>query len=166
MARVSRPGVLRESKDGRPNCSRLGSRGLRMGVMAFCSLALLACRDSHGEAKVTFGVFFGGQVQQRDRIEFELDTTKQTQGFRVELTPPAERARKVSWELTKPERARNRAGANVTAGDALLPAGQAVFEQDIEFSPGDPLGLWNIRVLLDDQLLLDRPFLVYEPSEP
>jgi hypothetical protein len=35
----------------------------------------------------------------------------------------------------------------------------------LPFSPDDPLGLWNIRVLVGDQVVIDRPFVVYDAIE-
>lgn len=50
-------------------------------------------------------------------------------------------------------------------GQARWRPGETVFEQVLPFSPGDPLGLWNIRVLVGSRVVLDRPFLVYDPEE-
>jgi hypothetical protein len=30
------------------------------------------------------------------------------------------------------------------------------------FHPGDPLGSWHIRVAMDEQVLIDRAFVVYD----
>ena len=80
----------------------------RHGSVLVLALQLaLACSCScHREPTVEqeqamFGVLFGGQVQQRTRIPFELDTSKQSVGFRIEVTP-SDRVRRVQWELTKP----------------------------------------------------------------
>jgi hypothetical protein len=56
-------------------------------------------------------------------------------------------------------RARSR---KVQLGQARWRPGEAVFEQALPFLPGDPLGLWNIRVLVGSQVVMDRPFLVYD----
>jgi hypothetical protein len=141
-------------------------------------LALVACEarsNASPQAGVSaeFGIFYGGQVQERDEIPFELDTAKQRQGFRLTLSPPPAQAHLVHWELGRPGRGKrvpDRQGHKARArpvqlGRAHFRPGEAVFEQVLAFSPGDPLGLWNIRVLIDDRVVIDRPFVVFDASE-
>lgn len=117
--------------------------------------------------RAAFGVFYGGQVQRRDELPFQLDTGRQRQGFRIELAAPLDSATEVHWEISRPSRA---ASASVAQPDgrvtemrsATMAAGQTRFEQPLTFEPGDPLGLWNIRVVVGEQVLLDRPFWVYD----
>jgi hypothetical protein len=126
-------------------------------------------------ANAKFGVFFGGQIQERREIPFDLDPTKLTQGFRIEFRKPLVRDATVEWRIDKPvEGARKRRlkhGAEAkspepaTASErAVAHAGETRFERVTHFEPGDPLGLWNVRVLVDDKVVIDRPFEVYDPA--
>jgi hypothetical protein len=129
------------------------------------SLAGSGCdrtRADGAEASAQFGIFFGGQIQQRQEIPFELDTTRQTQGFRVELDAPSDRDRTIAWEVARPSGSARGPRRVTVVGSATLGRGQRILEQTLPFEPGDPLGLWNVRVVLDDRVLLDRPFLVYD----
>lgn len=120
-----------------------------------------------------FGVFFGGQVQQRKEIPFELDATRQTQGFRVRLEPPPKDPVEVRWELALPGAGRPRRDSQgrlarprkVLLGQARWRPNEPVFEQALPFTPGEPLGLWSIRVLVGSRVVLDRPFWVYDADE-
>ncbi len=124
------------------------------------------------EARVAaeFGIFYGGQVQQRQDIPLEVDASRQRQGFRLQLTPPPDRALEVRWELGMPgsgrtvldSQGRKARPRKVQLGQAHWRPGAAAFEQLLQFSPGDPLGLWNIRVMVGRQVVIDRPFLVYD----
>lgn len=140
-------------------------------------VALLACEarvnSAAGSMSAEFGVLYGGQVQERDEIPIELDTTKQLQGFRVTRVPAPVQALEVRWELGRPGRGRRAPDSQgrkarprqVQLGRAHFRPGEPVFEQVLAFSPDDPLGLWNIRVLVGDQVVIDRPFLVFDPIE-
>ena len=140
-------------------------------------LGLLACEARRGAAAQTtgaeFGILYGGQVQEREQIPFELDASRQRLGFRLTQSPPAARALEVRWELGKPGKGRRQADSQgrkarprqVQLGRSHFRPGEAVFEQVLPFAPDDPLGLWNIRVLVDDRVVLDRPFLVFDPIE-
>jgi hypothetical protein len=144
-------------------------------------LALLACdrlkqSASEPSVKAQFGVFYGGQIQQRRQIPFELDPAQQTHGFRVQFAQPPAQPHEVSWQLSPPRAASNRrAKPGTTAaqgeapsrnfsGTALIAAGQRELSQVWSFAPGDALGVWNIRITLDRRVLLDRPFLVYDAT--
>jgi hypothetical protein len=114
---------------------------------------------------------YGGQIQERQEIPFELDQSKQQIGFRIELKEPMTEPVEVKWELSKPG---NRAPTGSTVSrpegrvtklqSATLPAHQSRFEQLVELRPGDPLGLWNIRVTLGQTVLIDRPFVVFDAA--
>lgn len=126
-------------------------------------LALAGCRERGPQAaRAELGVFFGGQVQEREAIPFELDRGRQTQGFRVELGDTSDRAATVRWEIDRPA---PRGGRVTELGQAELRAGQRRFDCEIPFKPGDPLGIWNVRVLVDDVLVLDRAVEIYDQRE-
>jgi len=155
--------------NGRPLPRRL------LPLVSGClALALVACKSPPTEARLVeraqFGVFYGGQVQERKEIPFELDRAKQEHGFRIDFAQPLAEGITVSWEIDMPgstRRVRDRRGRLgkgrlVKLGEAVVSAGRKRFDQLLPFQPGDPLGLWNIRVVLREQVLIDRPFLVYD----
>jgi hypothetical protein len=132
----------------------------------------VVCAASEPRVQAEFGIFYGGQVQERQQLPLEIDGTRQAQGFRLRMESPPERALEVRWELGMPgtgrrvpdsrgQRARPR---KVQLGQARWRPGEAVFEQVLPFAPGDPLGLWNIRVLLGSNVVLERPFFVYDDA--
>ena len=146
------------------------ARGLGLALLCACT----APSDLTAPGiSAEFGVLYGGQVQERDEIPFSLDTARQRQGFRLTHTPAPAQPLEVRWELGKPgqgrrtpdsqgRRARPRA---VQLGRAHFRAGEPVFEQALPFAPDDPLGLWNLRVLVGDRVVLERPFVVYDAVE-
>ena len=105
--------------------------------LALLGLALAACQapgdpEAPGlEAK--FGVFYGGQVQELDDIPLSLDSARQRQGFRLELTPPPELYRQFGGDMglgggpdLQPD------GGRVGAGDLharVDPRGRAVADR-------------------------------------
>jgi hypothetical protein len=116
-----------------------------------------------------FGVFFGGQVQERSELPFELDRARQVQGFRIELDPPPAQALDVRWELSLPssqravdDQGRKAPARRTRSGQVSMRPGEPRLEQTLPFASDDPLGLWNIRVLLGERVVIDRPFLVYD----
>ena len=116
-------------------------------------------------AVATFGVLYGGQIQQKREIPFELDPARQTQAFRVTLDAPAPSPLRVAWELSKPGRGGRKPTTKLE--EAHLATGETLFERTLPFAPGDPTGLWNLRVVLTlpdgrETLVLDRPFEVYD----
>jgi hypothetical protein len=123
--------------------------------------------------RAAFGIFYGGQVQEREQIPFEVDRARQVQGIRVEFRQPLRREVKIAWEVNRPKHARPSAEARrrgsgdriVELGEATAKLGQTRFEQLLPFQPGDPLGTWNVRVIVDGRLALDRRFLVYDAQE-
>jgi hypothetical protein len=125
-------------------------------------------------ATAKFGVFFGGQIQERREIPFELDGAKQTQGFRVEFGTKLPAATDVEWRIDRPtppprKTARRTAAAaeppkGPIVGKERVRAGEDRFEQALRFEPGDPLGLWNVRVITQGRVVLDRAFELFDPA--
>jgi hypothetical protein len=148
---------------------------VRCGLLGL--LAVAAC-DARSDAaardgvSAEFGIFYGGQVQELDEIPFELDAAKQRQGFRLTVRPAPAGALEVRWEVGRPgrgRRVRDSQGRDarpraVEVGRAHFRPGEPVFEQVLPFAPDDPLGLWNMRVLIDDQVVMDRPFVVFDAA--
>jgi hypothetical protein len=108
-----------------------------------------------------FGVFFGGQVQERDEIPFELDRARQSQGFRLEFTEALNQPVELHWEIHKPPSSAAPKGV-VELGQTRVAAGQTRYEHALVLQPGDPLGVWNVRVLVDERPVLDRAVSFYD----
>jgi hypothetical protein len=136
-------------------------------LLLLCA-ALLACQRSDPKLTVAeFGVFYGEEIQERREIPFVVDATKQQQGFRILLGEPAKAPIEVRWELARPGPTRSEGTGNPDArvtelGVAVLPPGERRFEQRFPLKAGDPLGLWNIRVTVGQELAIDRAFTVFD----
>jgi hypothetical protein len=165
-------------------------------------LTLEACHDPRTLGPIgapvvaaQLGVFFGGQVQQKDEIPFDLDPTAGRQGFRIEFDDSLRHAVDIAWEITRPEApptpaprssrrrepASPRLGAaavqepasppaaprpSVERGHAMAQVGESRFDRDFAFRPGDVLGTYNYRVLVDRRLVIDKSLDVYDPADP
>jgi len=157
------------------SCARRSARSFP-ALLLLIGLALirLECKEpartSGLVAEAKFGIFYGGQVQQREQIPFQLDRAKQQHGIRIDFSGPPGQSVKVAWELDMPgssKRVRDgegRVGKGrlVKTEQATIPAGRRRFDRLLHFQPGDPLGTWNIRVLVEQEVVIDRPFLVYD----
>lgn len=138
-------------------------------LLALCLMASCEREVRSPIATAEFGIFYGGQIQERRELPFQLDATKQQQGFRVVFSEPLEHDARVRWELSRPapttarQHPVSRPEGRVTElGEATVTSGSRSFEQRFSFNAGDPLGLWNIRVTVDDHLAIDRPFNVFD----
>ncbi|MEN9577405.1 MAG: hypothetical protein RJA70_414 [Pseudomonadota bacterium] len=139
-----------------------------------CDQKVNSAPISHSEARVKsaqFGVFFGGQIQERTEIPFILEGNKQQLGFRVVFDGALPSAQELHWEFSRPTPRRQGTpavstpeGRTAQLSVATLAAGETRFEHLLTFVPGDPLGLWNLRVVLGTDVVIDRPFLVYDPA--
>jgi hypothetical protein len=151
----------------------------RLRLLDLAVIALLGChaqRPLDPVEHAAFGVLFGGQVQELDQIPFELDRARQTLGFRIDFRDRLRQSSDVTWELdvplAPPESAKApRASKSKSSlppdrtlrrGHAKVPSGSSRFEQVLALEPGDPLGTWNVRVQLDSETIIDRPFLLYD----
>jgi hypothetical protein len=138
------------------------------GFSVALGLASCGCENrpttSQKGPRAEFGVFFGGQVQQRAEIPFVVDGTQQIQGFRIDLSEPATMAVAVSWEVEMPAPLAGRDKTVAKLGRASIQQGQQRLDQKLPVEPGDPLGLYNVRVLVGDQLVIDRAFLVFDEA--
>lgn len=134
-------------------------------ALAGLSLAVLACEREPANGgliqEARLGVFFGGQIQQREELARVFDES-QSQGFRIVFREPLRESKRVRWELVLPSKAPRGDVVVTKLGEVTLPAGQRQVDQVFGFEPGDPLGLWNIRVLVGDELVIDRAWLVYD----
>jgi len=138
-------------------------------------LALLAssCKADEPAAtlvdKARFGVFFGGQVQDRSELALELDRAKQSIGIRIDFKRPLARELAVGWELSMPVRGKSlpadAADRVVQYGEATARVGQSRLDIPLAFRPGDPLGIWHVRVKVDGAVVIDRDVTVRMDSE-
>jgi hypothetical protein len=143
-------------------------------------LALSGCQAEQPRELVLsakFGVLFGGQIEERREVPFELDPTKQTLGFRIEFSEPLTANAKVEWDIAPPRAAgRGRAHAPEpqkptpeparasSSGTEDARAGETRFDHLTPFHPGDPLGLWNVRVVVRGKVVIDRPIEIYDAA--
>src|SRR5437868_2548635 len=49
--------------------------------------------------RAEFGVLFGGQIQERRELPFELDRSKQTLGFRIDFSEPLGADTEIEWRI-------------------------------------------------------------------
>ena len=141
--------------------------------LALLLFALVACQPNKPRPLVSraeFGVFFGGQVQERAEIPFQLDRSKLSFGFRIEFSEPLVREVKLAWELERPAPGKTSAVQRqapariVQLGESKARVGLPSFDQPLAFQPGDALGTWKIKVSADDQVVIDRSFVVYDAA--
>ncbi len=114
-----------------------------------------------------FGVFFGGQMQEREEIPLIVDRARQSIGIRLEFESAPAAPERVSWELEKPRVAKSGAslGSVVDYGEARTRAGEPVLDVPLAFREGDRPGAWRVRVALDGKNVLDRAFKVIPASD-
>jgi hypothetical protein len=139
------------------------SRGVALGIAAL--VLALGCERAPAPSPVRarFGVFFGGQVEEREEVPLILDRARQNIGVRLEFGEPPATSARVSWELEKPaatDKSGKSQGSLVDYGEARTRPGEAVLDVPLAFRPGDRAGAWHIRVALDGKSVLDRAFKV------
>jgi len=147
-------------------------RGASIVVLAAFAL-LAACKTERGPdplvERAAFGVFFGGQIQDRKELPFELEVAKQQQGFRVDFREPLASATPVHWEIARPLSAKSaklEAGSTVTeVGDATARVGETRLDVPISFRQGQVLGNWHVRLSVAARVVLDRDVLVFDARE-
>jgi len=139
-------------------------------ALSLAALALLAACHRAPEppaVRARFGVFFGGEVQERTEVPLVLDRTRQTIGVRLEFATPPTTVARVTWELEKPVASKSGkpAGTVVDYGEARTRPGEAVLDVPLSFRQGDRAGAWHVRVALDGKSVLDRAFKVIPASD-
>lgn len=119
--------------------------------------------------RASFGVFFGGQIQDRAELPFELDESKQRCGIRIDFRAPLERPLPVGWEIDRPasDRAKSNSAADrvVEVGQASARAGERRLDVPILLRPGQLLGNWRVRVKVAGRAVIDRDVLVFDARE-
>lgn len=147
---------------------------LRCARLLALALILLGC-PSKGDPdplveRALFGVFFGGQIQNRSELPFELDPAKQSIGIRIDFRAPLTRAVPVSWEIARPASVKAKksdAGADqiVEVGQTLGRVGERRLDVPLSLRQGQVLGTWHVRVKVDARVVIDRDVLVFDPRE-
>lgn len=110
------------------------------------------------------GVFYGGQIQEREEVPMVLDQSRQSQGFRLEFERPLGKPVSIRWEIEMPGAGRGGPLHLSKLGELTAQPGQQRIDQLFAFEPGDPLGLWNLRVHVEDELVIDRAWWVFDPA--
>jgi hypothetical protein len=153
---------------------RLAFAARRSCALLVLGLVALGCKHPSGPdplvLRATFGVFFGGQIQDRKELPFELDPAKQQQGIRIDFREPLERTVRVAWEIARPvssKAAKSDAAIEqvVEVGEAMARAGETRLDVPISFRQGQVLGTWHVRVQVDAHVVVDRDVLVFDPRE-
>lgn len=134
-----------------------------LGSLACLALmSLCACSRGSGkhELSASVGVFYGGQVQELERVVVSR-TSGKVIGFRVEREAPSSEGNvDVSWEIVRP----GPMGRRVTeTGRGTLETGQLRFDHVLE-TPDRQLGTYNVRVLANGRIVLDRALLLVPGS--
>jgi hypothetical protein len=136
--------------------------------------SLLGCQNKPEQdplvERAAFGVFFGGQIQDRKELPFELDPSKQSCGIRIDFKAPLARSVAVGWEIARPlgEKASKADGGldRVTeVGQAAARIGERRLDIPILLRQGQVLGSWHVRVKVDERAVIDRDVLVFDPRE-
>jgi hypothetical protein len=152
---------------------RRGCWPLLAGVLALGLLGGTGCKSEKTDdplvERAAFGVFFGGQIQDRKELAFELDQTKQRIGIRIEFRAPLARSVPVAWEIARPlaKTKHGDAAADhvVEVGDAAARVGEARLDVPLSLRQGQGLGAWHVRVKVDGRQVIDRDVLVFDPRD-
>jgi hypothetical protein len=142
-------------------------RGFRLWVALALSVAACEKPSEPPAVRASFGVFFGGQVQEREELPLVLDRTRQTHGIRLDFRDPPERALRVTWEIEKPAGAKNEDGGTITDyGETRTRIGEERLEIPLAFRATDRPGAWRVRVSVAERVVLDRAFEVVQKAPP
>lgn len=138
------------------------------------ALLVLGCKAKSDSdplvERASFGVFFGGQIQNRSELPFELDPAKQSIGVRIEFRAPLTRAVPVGWEIARPasvKASKRDAGADqiVEVGETSGRVGESRLDVPLSLRQGQVLGTWHVRVKVDARVVIDRDVLVFDARE-
>ena len=132
-------------------------------VAGFALVAALSagCREDGAPPPIRaeFGVFFGGQVQEREELALR-GTPGQVHGIRLDFADPPNRALAVTWEIEKPDPASKSDGKLVEYGKVSSRPGEPRLDIPLAFKPGDRPGTWHVKASVEGALVLDRDFKV------
>lgn len=117
--------------------------------------------------RARFGVFFGGDVQEREELPLIFDRSRQIHGIRIDFDQVPSTPLRVAWEVEKPGTGRDGGGGLVDYGEVRTREGSRRLDIPLSFREGDKPGAWKVRVMLEDKALLERRFLVIaDNNEP
>lgn len=140
-------------------------RVVRSSCVVLCSaLSLFGCRSTPKRTvEAQFGLFFGGQIQQRSVLSIDTNASVQPLGFRLLFEAPVTHPTDIEWTLDFPAaKAGPRGPSNVPRGErtdrVVLPKGAEQFEQLVRLRSTDVPGTYNVRIKVDADTVLDRPF--------
>jgi hypothetical protein len=147
-----------------------------LALLSGCTLglAVAGCKTQSDPdplvERAAFGVFFGGQIQDRKELPFELDPAKQQQGIRLDFRAPLTRAVPIGWEIARPVSAKaSKADAGVEqvveVGSATARVGESRLDVPVSLRQGQVLGTWHVRVKVDARVVIDRDVLVFDARE-
>lgn len=134
--------------------------------LALVAALATACRkdDAPPPIRAEFGVFFGGQVQEREELELRRHAPAQVHGIRLEFADAPERSLSVTWEVEKPDPAsKSGSGRIAEYGKVSSRAGEARLDIPLAFKPGDRTGTWHVKASVEGNIVLDRDFRVVAP---
>jgi hypothetical protein len=140
--------------------------------------------EPFGLKRAQFGVFYGPEIQELGEIPLEPDAPGKGMVIRLTFRAPPDPPRQVRWELERPRKPQPQktSDAGVKAplspppdaglaldrivqfGEVSTRPGETTLDIPLAFRPGDPLGDWSVRVTLDGQTVLNRPFRVVKPK--
>jgi hypothetical protein len=143
--------------------------GLALGLLG-CSKADKGKAEDPLVERAAFGVFFGGQIQDRKELVFELDQTKQRIGIRIDFRAPLSHSVPVSWEIARPFSGKGKKGDApadqvVEVGDAAARVGETRLDVPLSLRQGQGLGVWHVRVKVEGRQVIDRDVLVEGPRD-
>ncbi len=147
---------------------------VRGWLLAASLLGLFGCQSKPESdplvERAAFGVFFGGQIQDRKELPFELDPIKQSCGIRLDFRAPLARSVRVRWEIARPlsaKASKSDAGADqvTEVGEAAARVGESRLDLPVLLRQGQVLGSWHVRVKVDERTVIDRDVLVFDPRE-
>jgi hypothetical protein len=148
----------------------------RRSVLAVLSLGALGAVSAFGifpgcakpekapGVRARFGVFFGGDVQERDELPLIFDRSRQTYGIRLDFDEAPSSPLRVAWEIEKPGTGRDGGGGLVDYGEVKTREGARTLDIPLSFRAGDKPGAWRVRVTLENKSVIERSFRVVPPS--
>jgi hypothetical protein len=130
-----------------------------LGIVSACSRP-----ENPPAARARFGVFFGGDVQEREELPLIFDRSRQTHGIRLDFAEAPSTPLRVAWEIEKPGASQDGGGGLVDYGEVKTREGARTLDIPLSFRAGDKPGAWRVRVKLDEKLVLERGFRVVPAS--
>lgn len=137
---------------------------LALSVLATHTVIGCAKPEKPPGVRARFGIFFGGDVQEREDLPLVLDRSRQAHGIRIDFDQAPSAPLRVAWEIEKPGTGRDGGGGLVDYGEVKTRPGATTLDIPLAFRAGDKPGPWRVRVTLEEKPLLDRAFRVVPSS--